>query len=62
LEVPEGVVGSMMRVYQATEEFQENFEDFACSADESFLKKMRTARKEHRQGKIRSIKDLECEL
>lgn len=62
IEVPQELFKSMMEAYQKWEKFSNEFEDFLLSFNEKFIKKMRKARKEHLQRKIRDIEILKKEL
>ena len=62
IEMPKRVVASMVEAYRKWEEFRDELEAFVLSSDREFIKKMRKARKEDVEGKIRSIEELKREL
>lgn len=62
IEVPQRMLISMVKAYQKWEEFSDEFEDFAFSSDEQFIKNVRKARKEHLKGKTRALKLIKAEI
>ena len=60
--VPQGLFQSMIEAYKKMEKFSDEFEDFALAHDEKFIEKMKKARKEHREGKLRNLEALKQEL
>jgi len=62
IEMPKRVVDSMVEAYRKWEEFRDEFEGFVLSTDREFIKKMRKARKEDVEGKVRSLAELKREL
>lgn len=62
IAVPQEIFRSMLKAYQTWEEFSDDFEDFAFSTNEDFLRKMRKARREHLKRKTRPLGNLKDEL
>lgn len=56
--VPKEVFRSMVKAYRSWAEFLDEFEDFVLASDKEFLSKMRKARGEHKEGKVKDLREL----
>ncbi|MBI5632219.1 MAG: hypothetical protein HZA15_01920 [Nitrospirae bacterium] len=62
IEVPVSLLNKISRAAKAFEEVEDEMDDFFLSSDETFLQKMRRARKSHADGKTRSLASLKKDL
>jgi len=56
IPVPQRLFEIMADTYQNWEKFSGEFEDFLLAKNSEFIEKIRKARKEHRAGKLKSLK------
>ena len=58
ISIPKEVFKSMVKAYHSWAEFLSEFEDFVLASDKEFLSKMRKARKDHKEGKVKDLREL----
>jgi len=62
IEMPTSLIGKISKAAKAFEALEDELEDFLLSKDHEFLEKMRKAKKAHRAGKTKPLKDIKKEL
>lgn len=62
ITIPKTLLEKIEDSFEEIEEVHEELETILLSKDPAFIKKMRQARREHRLGKTRLLKELKAEL
>lgn len=62
VSVPQELFRGMFEASQKWKELNNEFEDFLLGSNEEFVEKIKKARKEHLDGKIRNLETLKQEL
>jgi hypothetical protein len=60
--VPKKLFSSMLESFMKWQKFEDELESFLLASDSAFISKMRQARKEHSQGKVKTLERLKKEI
>lgn len=56
--LPKKLFKEMISIHQKWNDFSNELEDYLFSKDKKFIEKMKNARKHHKEGNIKGIKEL----
>jgi len=58
IPVPRELLDSLVEAQDKWEDFSNELEDFLLSRNDSFIKEMKKARRQHQKGELSNIEDL----